>query len=135
MGTSVSGDFLRKNHFLADVQDYRIDPFQGGEWLNYTRDWSNGTFWVVGRLSTDVGLSGSLTLSIVNPDTSTTNLGTFTITSGHGWSTYDNVYLKDTNGNFAAVTLNGHATLRVTSGGNLLPNYFMLVAGQIDYPS
>jgi hypothetical protein len=134
IGTLASGDYARKDHAMAGVLDYRIDPFNTDEWLNYTRDWSNGTFWVIGRLSTDVGLSGSLTLSQVNPDTSTTDLGTFTIASGHGWSTFDNVYLKDTNGNNAIVTLNGKATLRVTSGGNLLPNFFMLVAGQADLP-
>ena len=61
-------------------------------------------------------------------------MGTFTITSGHGWSTFDNVYLKDTNGNNAIVILNGKTTLRVTSGGNLLPNFFMLVAAQVDLP-
>jgi hypothetical protein len=134
MGTSVSGDYLRKDHVVAGVQDYRIDPFLGGEWLNYTRDWSNGTFWVVARLATGEGLSGSLTLSRINPDTTTTDLGTFTVTTGRGWSSYDNVYLKDTNGNLAPVTLNGRATLRLTSGGNLLPGCLMLVAGQIDSP-
>jgi hypothetical protein len=74
--------------------DYRIDPFIGGAWVNYTRDWSNGTFWVIARLSTDVGLSGTLTLSLVNADTTTTDLGTFTIANGRGWSAYDNIFLK-----------------------------------------
>jgi len=134
IGTLASGDYARKDHAVADALDYRIDPFIQGMWLNYTRDWSNGTFWVIGRLSTDVGLSGSLTLSQVNPDTSTTDLGTFTIANGHGWSTFDNVYLKDTNGNIANITLNGKATLRVTSGGNLLPNFFMLVTATVDLP-
>ena len=134
MGTTVSGDYLRKNLFEAGRLDFRIDPFQGGEWVNYTRDWPNGTHWVVARLATDVGLSGTLTLSQVNPDTTTTDLGTFTIANGRGWSTYDNVYLKDTNGNHATVVLNGQATLRVTSGGNLLPGFFMLVAAQVDLP-
>src|SRR5207249_7491326 len=41
----------------------------------------------------------------------------------------------DTNGNNAVLTLNGKATLRVTSGGNLLPGFFMLVAGQVDLPT
>ena len=134
VGTLISGDYARKDHFLAGVFDYRIDPFNGGMWLNYTRDWSNGTYWVIGRLSTDIGLNGALTLSVVNPDTSTTDLGVFTINGGHGWSTFDNVYLKDTNGNNALVTLNGKQTLRITSGGNLLPNFFMLVAAQADLP-
>jgi hypothetical protein len=134
VGTLISGDYARKDHYLAGVFDYRIDPFNGGMWLNYTRDWSNGTYWVIGRLSTDIGLNGTLTLSVVNPDTSTTDLGTFTINGGLGWSTCQNVYLKDTNANNALVTLNGKQTLRVTSGGNLLPNFFMLVAAQADLP-
>ena len=132
--TSVSGDFSRRDHALAGMQDYRIDPFIGDEWVNYTRDWTSGDYWVIARLSTDVGLAGTVTLSQVNPDTSTTDLGTFTIANGRGWSTYDNVYLKDTNGNIATITLNGRATLRATSGGNLLPNFFALVAGQADIP-
>src|ERR1019366_4444804 len=115
--------------------DYRIDPFNQGMWLNYTRNWPNSTNWVIGRLSTDIGLSGSLTLSQITL-TATNDLGTFTIANGLGWSTFENVYLKDTNGNNANIILNGKATLRVTSypGGNLLPNFFMLVAAQLDLP-
>ena len=134
VGTLISGDYARKDHYLANAFDYRIDPFNSGMWLNYTRDWTNGTYWVIGRLSTDVGLNGTLTLSMVNPDTSTTDMGTFTINGGLGWSTFQNVYLQDANGNNALVTLNGKQTLRVTSGGNLLPNFFMLVAAQADLP-
>ncbi len=134
MGTAASGDYLRKNLFAAARLDYCINPFNFSEWVNYTRDWPNSTNWVIARLATDVGLNGTLTLSVVNPDTSTTDLGTFTINGGHGWSTFDNVYLKDTNLNNALVTLNGKQTLRVTSGGNLLPNFFMLVAAQADLP-
>jgi hypothetical protein len=134
VGTVISGDYARKDHDLAGVFDYRIDPFNLGMWLNYTRDWTNGTYWVIGRLSTDIGLNGALTLSVVNPDSSTADLGTFTINGGLGWSTFQNVYLQDTNGNNALVTLSGKQTLRVTSGGNLLPNFFMLVAAQADLP-
>ncbi len=134
MATSVSGDYLRKNLFVAGRLDYRIDPFNFSEWVNYTRDWPNSTNWVIARLATDVGLSGTLTLSRVNPDTTTTDLGTFTIANGRGWSTFDNIYLKDTNGFLANVILNGKETLRVTSGGNLLPGFFMLVAAQVDLP-
>lgn len=134
MGTAVSGDLLRKNLFLAGRLDYKIDPFNFSEWVNYTRTWPNSTNWVIARLATGEGLSGTLTLSKVNPDTSTTDLGTFTISNGRGWSTFDNVYLKDTNGFLANVVLNGEETLRVTSGGNLLPGFFMLVAAQVDLP-
>lgn len=132
MGFLASGDYQRKDHADAGAIDYRIDPFVTGEWVNYTRDWSNGTYWVIARLAT--ALSGTLTLSIVNPDQSTTDLGTFTINNGRGWTSFDNIFLRDTNGNIAAVTLTNKATLRLTSGGNLLPNFLALVAGQIDLP-
>jgi len=135
IGTVPSGDFSRKDHYLAGVLDYRIDPFNGGDWVNYTRDWPSGTYWIVGRLTTDVSLSGSITLSKVNPDTTTTDLGTFSVSSGLGWGTFQNVFLKDSNGNNAAVTFNGKATLRATSGGNLLPGFFMLVSAQVDLPT
>jgi hypothetical protein len=134
MGFAASGDWLRKDHVDAGALDYRIDPFINGEWVNYTRDWSNGTYWVIGRLSTDIGLSGTLTLSTVNSDQTTTDLGTFTIANGRGWSSFDSIFLRDTNGNIAAVTLSNKMTLRLTSGGNLLPNFLALVAGQIDLP-
>ena len=133
MGTAVSGDYLRKNLFVAGRLDYKIDPFNFSEWVNYTRDWPNSTNWVVARLATDVGFSGTLTLSKIT-STATNDLGTFTIANGRGWSTFDNVYLKDTNGYLANVVLNGRETLRVTSAGNLLPGFFMLVAAQVDLP-
>lgn len=134
MGTAVSGDYQRKNLFVAGRSDYKIDPFNFNEWVNYTRDWPNSTNWVIARLATEVGFTGTLTLSKVNPDTSTTDLGNFMISSGRGWSTFDNVYLKDTNGFLVNVVLNGKETLRVTSGGNLLPNFFMLVPAIVDLP-
>lgn len=138
MGLEPSGDYFRPNLFLAGRTDYAINPFAafGGdaEWVNYTRDWSNSTNWMMARLATDIGLSGSLTLSKVNPDMSTTDLGTFTVDHGQGWTAFQNIYLKDTNGNIVNVILNGKETLRVTSGGNLLPNFFMLVAAEVDLP-
>ena len=139
MGTRPSGDYLRPNLFAAGATDYKIDPFNGnpsfvgGEWVNYTRDWPNSTNWIIARLATDISLSGNLLLSQITP-TATNNLGTFTINGGLGYTTYEYVYLKDTNGNNANVVLNGKETLRVTSGGNLLPNFFMLVAAQLDLP-
>jgi hypothetical protein len=136
MGQALSGDLLRPNLFEAGAADYRIDPFVYSEWVNYTRDWPNSTNWIIARLSANLGQSGSLTLSMVNADTTTTDLGTFSLASGSGYSTFVYVYLKDTNGNNANIILNGKATLRVTSypGGNLLPNFFMLVAAQPDLP-
>jgi hypothetical protein len=133
-GTEPAGDLLRPNLFEADRVDYCINPFEYSEWVNYTRDWPNSTNWIIARLATGAG-SGSETLSEVTP-TATNVLGTFTINTGLGWTTFEYVYLKDTNGNNANIVLNGNATLRLTCspGGNLLPNFFMLVAAQPDLP-
>jgi hypothetical protein len=140
MGQAPSGDYFRPNLFAAGVTDYRIDPFVGtagsfvgSEWVNYTRDWPTSTNWIIARVSCNIGDSGSLLLSQITL-TATNNLGTFTINGGLGYSAFENIYLKDTNGNNANIILNGKATLRVTSGGNLLPNFFMLVAAQLDLP-
>jgi hypothetical protein len=140
MGQAPSGDYLRPNLFAADRTDYAINPFigtggsfVGSEWVNYTRDWPNSTNWIIARLATDIGLSGSLLLSQITP-TATNNLGTFTINGGLGYTTFEYVYLKDASGNNANVVLNGKETLRVTSGGNLLPTFFMLVAAELDLP-
>jgi hypothetical protein len=134
MNIDISGDYFRPNLFLADRTDYEINPFEDGEWVNYTRDFTNGTYWMIGRLSTDISLSGYLTLSVVNADTTLTQLGTFTITNGLGWTTFENVFLVDTNGNKVNLKLNGKTTLQVTSGGNLLPNFFALVVATVDLP-
>jgi hypothetical protein len=138
-GTAQSGDYSRPNLYAADRTDYCINPFIGApsfvdsEWVNYTRDWPSSTNWVIARLATDIGLSGSLLLTQITP-TATNNLGTFTINGGLGYTTFEFVYLKDTNGNNANVILNGTEILQVTSGGNLLPTFYMLVAAQLDLP-
>jgi|GEM_PF-1069972 len=135
MNIDVSGDFLRPNLFAANRTDYELNPFEQNEWVNYTRDFSNGVYWVVGRLATDLTLSGSLTMSVVNSDQTLTPLGTFTIAPhGLGWTTFENVFLLDTNGNKVNVTLNGKTTLQVESQGNILPNFFALVQAIPDLP-
>jgi len=67
--------------------------------------------------------------------TTTNVLGIFKITSGQGWTAFQNVYLKDTNGNNAPVTLSGRQTLRLTSlAGNVLENFLALVVAVPDLP-
>jgi hypothetical protein len=134
MSIGVSGDLLRENLFLADRTDYELNPFESGQWVNYTRNWTNGTYWIIGRLATGVANGGSLTMSMGNGDGTTNELGTFTIANGLGWTTFENIFLLDANGNKVNVTLNGKSTLQVTSGGNLLPNFFALVEATVDLP-
>lgn len=134
MATSVSGDYSRKNLSAAGRLDYRIDPFNFNEWVNYTRDWPNSTNWVIARLATDIGLSGTITLSRVNPDTSTTDLGTFTVANGRGWSTFDNVYLKENERLPRECGAQWQGNAARHQWGQPLPGFLMLVAAQVDLP-
>jgi hypothetical protein len=134
MSIGVSGDYLRENLFLADRTDYELNPFEFGQWVNYTRNWTNGTYWIIGRLATGTSLSGYLTMTLENSDGTSNELGAFTVTNGLGWTTFQNVFLLDTNGNKVNVTLSGKSTLQVTSGGNLLPNFYALVEATVDEP-
>jgi hypothetical protein len=133
IATTGSGDFARKELVDAGRGDYKVGWFNSGEWVNYTRDWPSGTYWVIARVANGGG-SGTLTFSRVNPDTTTTDLGTFTLENGRGWTTYDSVFLRDTNGNIATVTFSGNQTYRATTSGNIDMGLFMLVAGQVDLP-
>ncbi len=132
LATTGSGDLLRKNLVTANRLDYKVGWFEGGEWANYTRDWPAGTYWVIARLANGGG-AGTLTLSQVS-STATNTLGTFSIVNGRGWTAYDNYYLTDANGNKATITLNGKATLRATTGGNVDMGFFALVTPQLDLP-
>ncbi|MGH8022844.1 MAG: hypothetical protein ACRED1_04645, partial [Limisphaerales bacterium] len=140
IGTQPSGDYSRPDLSAAGRPDFCINPFNGNpsysgaEWVNYTRDWPDSTNWIIARLATDVGLSGSIQLSLVTGD-ATNVLGSFTIPNGQGWTSFEFAYLMSTDGvNKANVVLNGKETLRATSGGNLLPTFFMLVPGEPDLP-
>ena len=142
IGVQPSGDFSRPDLTAAGRVDYCINPFNGNpayssgaQWVNYTRDWTNSTNWIVARLATGEGFSGSIQMSVVNPGVSTNVLGSFTINSGAGWTTFEFVYLISTDGvSRASVVLNGKETLEATSGGNLLPSFYMLVPAQPDAP-
>jgi hypothetical protein len=131
MNINDSGDYFRENLFLADRTDYEINPFDMGDWVNYTRDFTTGIYWMIARVAT--GINGTLT--VVNLADFSTPLGTFTVTNGLGWTTFQNVFLLDANGNKVNLTLNGKTTLQVQStAGNLLPNFFALVVATPDEP-
>jgi hypothetical protein len=113
-------------------QDYDVGYFNSGDWANYTRNYPAGKYYVFARLA---GYSGSVTLSQVTAGQGTTSqtldtLGTiFTDTADQSWTGWN--WCPLLNGGIpAAVTLGGVETLRVTSGGNVNANYFMLVPVQ-----
>jgi hypothetical protein len=147
IGTKSSGDYSRPNLFSADRIDYAINPFigdqnfdAGSEWVNYTRDWPASTNWIIGRFANGATSPGSVQLSLINPGVSTNVVGIFTMNpypaGDPSYTAFQFVHLQDTNGDGqnATVVLNGKEILRATSGGNMLPTFYMLVPAQVDLP-
>src|SRR5665213_562533 len=112
--------------------DWDVGNFNGGDWANYTRNYPAGKYYVYGRLA---GFAGSVTFSQVTAGQGTTSqtlkaLGTCnTSVANQGWQNWNWCPLLN-NGVPLVVTLGGVETLRVTSGGNVNADYFMLVPAQ-----
>jgi len=125
--------FLLAQTNTGDYQicEFNIGWFNTGDWLNYTRTYPSGNFNVWGRLAGGGGAFSGTTLSRVTSGVGTSNqvtqvLGSFADSNPAGWQTYHWVPMLDTNGNRVTVSLNGRATLRLTSAGNVNPLFFML---------
>ncbi len=137
-GTEHCGDFLRQKFVDAgvalndtNITDFDIGWWNTGWWLNYTRTYPSGTYNVYARFAGGNGAFSGTTLALVTGGTgtssqTTTNLGSFADPNASGWQTWHWVPMLDTNGNLATVTLGGVSTLKLTSGGNLNANFFML---------
>jgi Carbohydrate binding module (family 6) len=115
--------------------DYCIGYFGGGSWVNYTRHYPAGTYYVVGRFAEGASFTQP-TLSLVTSGAGTTNqtlqpLGSFPVFQ-QSWSTWEWVTLMDNNGKPVKVTLDGSATTLRYSGSavpgqaELNTGFFML---------
>ena len=112
------------------IRDHKVGWFDGGEWVNHTRTYPKGNFHVYARLAG--GNPGTVTLTLAKvtagagtTEQTTSDLGTFSFV-GRGWQAYDWVQLQS-GGQPATVSLDGLATLRITTGGGIDPNFLMLV--------
>lgn len=139
IATPVATDLPRQKYLDAQVGDpaildYKVGWFDGGEWVNHTRTYPKGTFQVYARLAG--GNPGTVTLTLAKvtagagtAEQTTSDLGTFSFV-GRGWQTYDWVPLTN-GGQPATVSLDGLATLRITTGGGIDPNFLMLVPASV----
>ena len=136
VSTDLAFDTPRAQFTAAGIADYQVGYFNSLNWVNYTRTFPAGTYNVYGRLANGNSGLASCSLAEVTSGQGTTNqttkqLGIFQF-SARGWNSYDFVPLTDPSGNVVAITLNGQATLRVTSGplgGSVNMNFFMLAPG------
>lgn len=142
MSTDVAGDVPRANFIQAQavdsaIKDYEVGYFYGSEWMNYTRSFPTGKYYVYVRVAT--GTAGAMSLDQVTSGQGTTSqstnhLGSFQVPA-LGWSTYSYVPLTDTYSNLVAVSLAGVNTLRVhgaNAGGNL--NFFFVIPANTSAP-
>ena len=104
------------------VSNYDVGWWVAGQWMNFTRTYPTGSYFVYGRLAG--GNNFQVQLDKVT-DSTTNFLGSFAGLA-RGWTLYDWWPLVDTNGNRVTVTLGGVSTLRVTSLGGANANFFML---------
>jgi hypothetical protein len=142
VGASIASDTLNgglRYQFLLSqtntgdpyICEFNLGWFNTGFWVNYTRTYPTGKFNVWGRLAGGSGAFSGTTLSLVTSGVGTSNqttqvLGSFADSAPSGWQAYHWIPMLDTNGNRVVVSLGGKATLRLTSGNNLNPLFFML---------
>ncbi len=110
--TTVAGDGLR-SQFVGQT-DYNIGFFGSGSWLNYTRHYPAGTYYVWGRVaegaSTSSAALSQLTSGYKTGLQTSNYLGTFNIPNTGGWSTWAWALLKDANGNPVKLRFDGSET-------------------------
>lgn len=138
VSTEVSSDAPRQKYLTLQLQnqdpnilDYNVDDMTNGAWLNYTRTFPAGQYYIYARLSGGSG-AFNLTCSQVTSGAGTLNqtvqqLGNF-IGTGTSFNTWQYVPMINTNTGFTApVTLGGVETLQMSGDYKENANFFMLV--------
>jgi hypothetical protein len=130
LAQEITADVPLPGYFAGS--DYDIGNFDTGDWGNYTRDYPPGKYFVYGRLAgySLIAYLDKVTSGWGTTSQTTQRLGTWSA-NPNGWQNWAWVPLADP-GLVApvVVALGGTNTLRVTSGGNVNANYFMLVPVQ-----
>jgi len=136
--TVRTNDTLLQKFASLDLPDYQVHRTEGGEWLNYTRNFVPGRYRVYLRLSSfspqDV-LFDEVTSDRTVTNQTTVNLGKFAVNNTGHISTYRYFPLLDSVGNPILLNWGGEKTFRLTMGGPqqdftrfaLQMNYLMFV--------
>jgi hypothetical protein len=138
VATQVTSDSPRQKYLTAQqvnqnpgIRDYIINFLPNTGWVNYTRTYPSGHFYVYARVAAGNGaftLQCSRVTDGWGTGSQTTQfLGAFTGT-GASFNTWQYVQLMDTNTSLPlAVSLGGTNTLQFTADGNEDANFFLLV--------
>ena len=120
-GSPVINDTIRQKYALLDLIEYEVRGTEGGEWMNYTRVFSNASYNVYLRVACRAAQPVALDRVTSDPSQSnqtTAALGVFHVPSSGMLLNYRYVPLTDVTGIVAAVNLSGTNTLRLTLGGS-----------------
>ncbi len=151
--TTAVTDTPRKQFVGTGANDYNVGFLGPGHWEQYTRTWSNGTFNVYARMASGANLGNiysSWSQVLTNWGTTnqvTKHVGSFTIPTAGGYSTYVYVPMHDIFGNLKQLTLSGttntfrdtHLVFNNTETANgasfgLNINFYMLVTAVTNLP-
>jgi len=134
----VTNDTALQKFAALGLPDYQVQHTEGGEWLNYTRNFTSGRYNVYLRLSsysTQDVLFDEVTSDRTVTNQTTVNLGKFAVSNTGHISYYRYFPLVDDLGNPIALNWGGEKSFRLTMGGPqqdytryaLQMNYLMFV--------
>jgi hypothetical protein len=138
-----NGDLpLRLQYITNSAQAYDIGYYNGGNWLNYTRNFPAGEYNVFIRAAdgSTGGALGNVSISVVTSGwgtsvQTTTNMGSFKIPVTGGWQTYTWAPLRDANGNLVKFVGGTTNTLKATSAGSQNVFFYALFPANTNLPS
>ncbi|PYI81997.1 MAG: hypothetical protein DME26_18850, partial [Verrucomicrobia bacterium] len=113
-------DTRRQKYVPDDLVEYEVRRTEGGEWMNYTRNFVSGNYNVYLRVACRAVQTVNLDRVTSDPSTigqTTAPLGVFQVPSTMMLGLYRYVPLTDAAGKPAVLTLSGTNTLRLTVGG------------------
>jgi hypothetical protein len=112
-------DVVRDIYSNLDLPEYQVTDNEGGEWLNYTRNFPAGEYNIylraAGRATQEIHLDEVIGDPSI-PAQNTQRLGTFMLPNMGMKFNYRFVPLKDAEGAMTRLTLDGVKTLRLTIG-------------------
>ena len=137
IATEVTGDTLRPKYQNAQltndnpyIVDYDVNYWATNGWINYTRTFPTGNFYLVARLSAGNGAFNLQCTQVTNgagtASQMTNYLGSFK-GSGTSFATWQDVYLTDAATNKIILPFGGVETLQFIGDYNEDVNYFELV--------
>ncbi len=118
--TNIINDFIRPKYFEDDLPEFQVHRTEGGEWLNYTRDFPEGNYLVYLRSASRAEQSillDRVTSSAAIENQTTEAVGRFNLPNDGLNVRYRFTPLVDENGQQLIVPMSGQETVRLTIGG------------------